>query len=97
MELQGLSFIPVEYEIIIPLLIAMFFSTFYELDKENFLWSGIIAMGVWMVMGGIYLIYSNLPVMALIFMGIGILYVVRIMIQLIDVRRLLVNEKKNLG
>lgn len=72
--------LPIEYEVVIPLLIALFFSLLYELDRDENFWAGCVAMMVWLVTGLVYLIVSNFPSLGLIFNGVGIIYVVRIVI-----------------
>ena len=74
--------LPVEYEILVPLVIAIVFSLLYEMDRREMLWSGIVGMGVWLVASMVYLVVSDYPVIALVFMTVGIVYVIRILIDL---------------
>lgn len=74
--------LPVEYEILVPMVIALFFTMIFIFDRKEYLWAGIVAMGVWLVSGAVYLIISTYPVMALVFLAVGILLLTRIMIDL---------------
>jgi hypothetical protein len=74
--------LPVEFEILIPLVIALFFSFLYETDKDEHLWAGMIAMVVWLSSSLLFLIVSSYPVIAFVFMAVWILYLIRIVIQL---------------
>lgn len=74
--------LPVEFEILIPIVIAVFFSILYEVDPAENLWSAMIAMVCWLVSGMTFLMISTYPVISLVFMGAFIIYVVRIVMQL---------------
>jgi hypothetical protein len=74
--------LPAEIEVLIPMFVACFFALLYEFDKEENLWSGIISAFTWLITGMVFLITSAYPVIALVFMGIGIIYIIRIMMAL---------------
>jgi len=86
--------LPVEFEVLIPLFLGCFFSLIYESDKEEGFWAGAVATMVWIVTGLVYLLVSAYPSLALIFSGIGILYVIRILIA--TFRPLTRKEKRKL-
>ncbi|MCJ7759592.1 hypothetical protein MUP59_00415 [Candidatus Bathyarchaeota archaeon] len=72
--------LPVEFEILIPLVLAFFFSLLYETDTDNQKWAGLIAMVLWLCNMLLWLIISSYPVTSLVFMAIWILYVIRLLI-----------------
>lgn len=73
--------LPIEYEVLIPLFLGCFFSLIYEFDKEEGFWAGAVATMIWMVTGLVYLVVSTYPSLALIFLGIGIIYIIRLVID----------------
>lgn len=73
--------LPVEFEILIPLVVALFFSLLYEIDTEQQKWAGLIAMVAWLLNMLLWLIISSYPVVSLIFMAIWILYVIRLLMS----------------
>ena len=75
-----MPYLPVEFELLIPLAIALFFSFLFESDPREYLWSGLVAMITWLITGMVFLITSTYPTIALIFLAIAILYIVRIVI-----------------
>ena len=78
----------VSMEIVIILLISIFFSMMYELNRD-LTWSGIIASMTWMVMGMYwFVVFATNPSSSfgLLFVGIGIIYIVRFMADLISMR-----------
>jgi len=90
-----------DFEVYILLIMALFFTTLYEIghskkrDYQNdYLWSGIFASIIWIVIGLTYFVgaASNTPqqpyVIALLPWGIGMFYIIRFMVDLIDVRRI---------
>lgn len=86
--------LPIEYEVLIPLFLGCFFSMIYESDKDEGFWAGAVATMIWIVTGLLYLIVSNYPSLALIFNGIGIIYIVRLTIAAF--RPLTRSQKKHL-
>lgn len=73
--------LPIEYEVLIPLFLGCFFSLIYEFDKDEGFWAGAVATMIWMVTGLVYLVVSTYPSLALIFLGIGIIYIIRLVID----------------
>lgn len=73
--------LPVEFEIVIPLVMALFFSLLYETDTDNQKWAGLIAMVLWMSNMLVWLIVSSYPVISLVFMAVWILYVIRLVLS----------------
>ena len=75
----------VSTEIVMALLVAIFFTVIYETSGK--IWSGIVASMVWMVLGILYLVVyggSSTFAFSLLYNGIGIFYVVRWMIDLVN-------------
>ncbi len=75
-------------ELVILILIDLFFSMMYEMDR-SLTWSGIIASMVWMVTGIYYFIVfggHSSGVISLLFTGIGLIYVVRWFIDIVSMR-----------
>jgi len=73
--------LPVEFEVIIPLFISCFFSLVYELDREENLWSAIVAAVCWLTSGMVFLVISAYPEIALLFNAVGIIYIVRLVAE----------------
>ena len=73
--------LPVEFEILIPLVVALFFSLLYESDTDDKKWAGLIAMVLWLSNMLLWLIISRYPVISLVFMAVWIIYVVRLVIS----------------
>jgi len=78
----------VSMEMVIILLVCVFFSMMYELNRD-LTWSGIIASMTWMVLGMYwFVVFATNPSASfgLLFVGIGIIYIVRFMADLISMR-----------
>jgi chromate transport protein ChrA len=73
--------LPIEFEILIPLVMALFFSLLYELDRDENQWTGWIGMVLWLSNMFVWLIVSSYPVIALVFFAVWIIYVVRLVLQ----------------
>lgn len=70
------------------LLTGVFFSMMYELNRD-LTWSGIIAAMTWLVMGMYYfVVFAQNPsaTIGLLFMGIGLIYIIRFLVDLISMR-----------
>lgn len=72
--------LPVEFEILIPLVTALFFSLLYEANPDEQKWAGLVAMVAWLVNMLLWLIISSYPVIALLFFAVWIIYVVRLLL-----------------
>jgi apolipoprotein N-acyltransferase len=72
--------IPVEYEVLVPLLISIFFTLLYESDNREMLWSGFTAWACWLITAFTWLISSAYPVISLIFFVPFIVYLLRTLI-----------------
>ncbi len=80
----------VSVEIVILILLGVFFSMMYEMDRR-LTWSGIIASMVWMVSGIYYFIIFGKHasgVISLLFTGISLIYIVRWIIDIASMRNL---------
>lgn len=78
----------VSMEFVIILMIAVFFSMMYELNRD-LTWSGIIASMTWMVMGMYwFVVFAQNPSssIGLLFVGIGLIYIMRFIVDLISMR-----------
>jgi len=73
--------LPIEFEILIPIVMALFFSLLYESDDENQRWAGLVAMVFWMSNMLVWLIISSYPVIALVFMAVWIIYIIRLVLS----------------
>lgn len=73
--------LPVEFEILIPLIMALFFSLLYESDNDDQKWAGLVAMVLWLSNMLLWLIISNYPVISLVFMAVWIIYVIRLVLD----------------
>ena len=82
-----------DLEVLLLLVVALFFSLVYEVKRE-LTWSGIIGSMTWIIMSLVYFVGAASAdpqkpyVLALFFSGIGIIYIIRWMIDLVDVRKL---------
>lgn len=75
-------------ESIILLLGSLFFSGLYEFNRKE-VWSGILGAGLWIVLSILWLIRStDIWIFSLIFSGIGIFYMLRAILKLLDMREL---------
>jgi len=73
--------LPIEFEILVPLIISLFFSLLYEFNKDENFWAGIVAMVCWLTSGMVFLVVSTYPVISLIFNAVGIIYIVRLVLD----------------
>lgn len=76
-------------EFIVIVLIAMFFSLVYETNRD-LTWSGVIGGFTWIVLSMFNLVvygsYAGTQTLAWLFQGIGWIYFIRILIDLISMR-----------
>lgn len=81
-------------EIIFLLVTGIFFSGYYEFNKEK-VWSAILGAGLWIVISILWIIRSaDLWILCLMFSGLGIFYILRVVLSLLELKRL---RKRGLG
>lgn len=74
--------------LVIEVIIALYFSMNYELNREA-TWSGIIAFMIWIVLGLTMLVaYGQTDYVTISYFphGIGLLYLVRVLVDIISMR-----------
>ena len=74
--------------LVIEVVIALYFSMNYEMDNDA-TWSGVIAFLIWVVLGFTMLIgFGETEFVTISFFphGIGILYLVRVLVDIISMR-----------
>lgn len=75
-------------EIIFLFVTAIFFSAYYEFDREK-VWSAIFGAGLWIVISILWIVRSvDLWILCLFFSGIGIFYILRVVLSLLEMRRI---------
>lgn len=79
-------------QLFVLLFAAIFFSILYEVSRQTKrpqTWAGIFASGFWLVLGLLWFVLaSDTYVVGLLWNGVGILYIVRWMIDLVSMRSL---------
>lgn len=75
-------------EIIFLFVACIFFSGYYEFNKDK-VWSAILGAGLWIVISLLWIIRSaDLWIFCLIFSGLGIFYILRVVLSLLEMKRL---------
>jgi uncharacterized membrane protein YjjB (DUF3815 family) len=85
---KALPTVPIEAELLSLIIVSIFFTLLFEINKEEFLWSGIISFLTWTVTGLFYLVITNYPVVSLMFGGIAMIYIIRVTVQIVSMRSL---------